>query len=86
MQRFDIKKNDTNKVTIGFGEYNGRQYIEFREFFTKDGNKWFPTTKGCTIPIDSINDLKEGVALLDDEPNSVPIKKIKREVDEDIPF
>lgn len=92
MQSFWIVKNETNRVKVGYGSYEGKNYIEVREFFTKDGGvNWIATSKGATFPVKSIEDFKEGVAMLDDEHNgrsNVPVLPgyAGADQDEDIPF
>ena len=67
-KRVVIQKNATNRVEIGVTTYQGRTFLEMREFFLPEGGSQFiGTGKGCTLPLDKLDELKEKVASLTKE-------------------
>mgnify|MGYP000945934044 CR=1 FL=1 len=61
-----IEKSTTQRINIEAKEFNGKKYIDIREYYIEslDDPIWKPSKKGVTIPIDKVGELKEIVARL----------------------
>lgn len=59
-----IPKNKKDQIRIGLNEYQGRQYLDIRQFYKGEGEEWKPSPKGVTIPMDLYPELLRGVLLL----------------------
>ena len=61
-----IPKNKKDQIRIGLNEYQGKKYLDLRQFYRGDDNEWKPSPKGVTIPVDLYPELLRGVLLLGD--------------------
>jgi len=61
-----IEKSPTLRINIESKEYNGKKYVDIREYYieSKDDTSWKPSKKGVTVPIDKVEELKAIVASL----------------------
>jgi hypothetical protein len=59
-----IPKNKKDQIRIGLNEYQGKQYLDLRQFYRGDDNEWKPTSKGVTVPVNLYPELLRGVLLL----------------------
>lgn len=59
-----ISKNKRDQIRIGLNEYQGKQYLDLRQFYKADDSDWKPSPKGVTIPVDLYPELLRGVLLL----------------------
>lgn len=59
-----ISKNKRDQIRIGLNEYQGKQYLDLRQFYKSEGNEWKPSPKGLTVPVDLYPELLRGVLLL----------------------
>lgn len=61
-----IQKSPTLRINIEEKEYNGKKYVDIREYYieSKDDPAWKPSKKGVTVPIDKVEELKAIVASL----------------------
>lgn len=60
-----IEKHECERIRIGINEYEGKEYIDIRQFFQIEEGEWRPTKKGFTLPLDKLAELKEAIEQLD---------------------
>ena len=57
-----IPRSATERIEIAINEYNGKNYLDLRTFYTTDeGASWLPTKKGITVSPDNLELLKEAI-------------------------
>jgi len=55
-----IQKDDNSQIRLAIKTYKDSQYIDIRTYFLEqDSNKWLPTKKGITIPVNDTYDMLE---------------------------
>lgn len=64
-----IQKDQNSQIRLAIKQYRDSQYIDIRTYFLEqDSNKWLPTKKGVTIPVndtfDYLEDLTAGLEEL----------------------
>ena len=59
-----VEKREGERIRIGFNEYEGREYIDIRQYFQNEEGEWRPTKKGVTLPTDRLQELKDEIARL----------------------
>lgn len=59
-----VEKREGERVRIGFSDFEGREYIDIRQYYQNEEEEWRPTKKGVTLPIESLDDLKDAVSKL----------------------
>lgn len=59
-----IPKNKKDQIRIGLNEYNGKRYLDVRQFYKAEREEWKPTPKGVTVPMELYPELLRGVLLL----------------------
>lgn len=56
-----FQRSIVTRVGISIGDLNGTRFVDLRHEFTKDGESWWPTTKGVTL---RAVDLDDAIAAL----------------------
>lgn len=64
MKEVFVSKNDTERLRIGSAMYNDHEYLDIRIQFQNKEGKWLFTSKGATLPLSKIAELKEAVSKL----------------------
>ena len=59
-----VEKREGERIRIGLNEYEGREYIDIRQYFQNDEGEWRPTKKGVTLPPDKMEDLHKAIGQL----------------------
>lgn len=63
----EISKNSLEKIIVSLRNYRGRQLVDVRTYYLREGsNEWLPTKKGVSISTEKYPDLKEAVLLLEE--------------------
>ena len=60
-QIVEIKKNKTNYVQIELRDYEGRPFVDVREFYDAEDGKRLPTKKGITFSPKVLEQVIEGL-------------------------
>jgi hypothetical protein len=61
-----IEKGMGGRIHVRLSRFQGRDYLDIRNFFQTDEEEWKPTRKGIAIPIELYDELME--ALKEAEP------------------
>ena len=62
-----IIKSDTTVARVSLSDYKGKDYINIREWYTKDKKQWYPSNKGIAFTTDKIGDLLTLMEQAEDE-------------------
>lgn len=74
-----IKKNSTTEIWVHLRDYQGRQFVDLREyFFDADEGVWQPTRKGIMIAPDLMPAVIDGTELLEEVTDMGVIAKIPK--------
>jgi hypothetical protein len=57
-----FEKNSREQVRVILGEYQGRDVVNIRVYWTKDHQQWFPSQKGITLGVDKLPKLAWALA------------------------
>jgi hypothetical protein len=52
-----IEKGMGGRIHIRLSRFQGRDYLDIRNFFQTDDESWKPTRKGIAIPVELYDDL-----------------------------
>jgi len=52
-----IVKSDNTVARISLSDYKGKDYVNIREWYTKDRQTWYPSNKGIAFETKHIGDL-----------------------------
>ena len=63
----DIEKNDFTKIRIEKRTWQGRDFIDIRQYFKDDEDKYKPSAKGITIPPERLPELIAALETLNHE-------------------
>lgn len=86
--RFKFKKNKSMEIRAEFSEYNGKRFLNMREWYEDRDTEEMRPGKGFTIPLNKVEDFFEALKEWMDEvevpdaDDEAP-KKSKRSKDED---
>lgn len=53
----DIKKNAFTRIRIEKREFQGKEFIDIRQYFKNEDDEYKPSPKGVTLPPDKLNEL-----------------------------
>lgn len=57
-----IQKNDITQIRITGQEIHNQRYLDIRDWWLPEGkDEYVPTRKGVTIPLESIDELKDAI-------------------------
>jgi len=59
-----IRKSPKQEIRISLSRYKGRTFGDVRLFVPDQQGEWVPTTKGCTVGVEQIHELFEGIGKL----------------------
>ena len=68
-QIIEIKKNKSNYVHIELREYEGHKYVDVREFYDAEDGKRLPTKKGITFSPKVLEEVIDGLTMLNKQIN-----------------
>lgn len=54
-----IEKGAVQEVRLALKEWKDKKYIDFRIFVLSDTGELVPTKRGCSIPLEKFDELKE---------------------------
>lgn len=63
----EIVKSKIETVKIGLSVYGGKQLVDVRSWMAFQGDEYRPTQKGCSLPIEKIDDLIKGLQMARDD-------------------
>ena len=55
--RFEIERNQTERIIIEDSEFKGHQLVHLRIHFLAEEDKWLPTKKGVSFRIDQLDEV-----------------------------
>jgi hypothetical protein len=55
--RFELERNETEKLIIENSEYKGHELVSLRIYFLSKENEWLPTKKGVTFRRDQLDEV-----------------------------
>lgn len=61
-----IHKSAKHQIQVSLATYRGRTFGDLRTFVLNPRGDWIPTQRGCTVPLDQLEELEEAVARLRD--------------------
>jgi len=64
-----IIKTDTTVARVSLSDYKGKDYINIREWYTKDKTTWYPSNKGIAFTTDLVGQLVTLCEKAEDEIN-----------------
>jgi len=53
----EIKKNAFTQIRIERREFQGKDFVDIRQYFKNDEDEYRPSQKGVTLPPDKLNEL-----------------------------
>ena len=62
-----FNKSSIEEVRITRTTWNGKEYVDIRNYYETEDGEWKPTKKGVTVTLDSVNDLIAGIEKLKNE-------------------
>jgi hypothetical protein len=75
---YEMPKNQTTKVVVKLKPWNGKDYLDIREYFLpKNGNTWIHSKKGVCMNVAMLSPMitaleRAEAELNKEEPNAVP--------------
>ena len=63
----EIKKNKSNYVQIELRKYEGNKYIDVREFYDAEDDKRLPTKKSITFSPKVLEEVIDGLTMLNEQ-------------------
>jgi hypothetical protein len=80
-----LKKNTIAEVWVCLREYQGRQYVDVREYFLLgDDRQWHPTKKGIMLAPELLPQVIDGVEALDGVTEMGTVAAIRKSTREEI--
>jgi len=55
--RFELERNETERLIIENSEYKGHELVSLRIYFLSKENEWLPTKKGVTFRRDQLDEV-----------------------------
>lgn len=55
--RFELERNETERLIIEDSEYKGHQLVGMRIYFLSKEDEWLPTKKGVTFRRDQLEEV-----------------------------
>jgi hypothetical protein len=65
--RFELERNETERLIIESSEYKGRELVSLRIYFLSKENEWLPTKKGVTFRRDQLDEVLEALKKIGNE-------------------
>ena len=58
-----IRKSSTDELRIEIRDYKDKKYLDIRSWFreSEESDKWIPTKKGVTVPIELLEQFVDAV-------------------------
>lgn len=69
MREHWIEKREGERVRVAINEYQGKTYLDIRQFFENQEGEWRPTQKGVTLPLEAIPEMIEALQALENSPD-----------------
>ena len=66
-----IVKSDNTVARVSLSDYKGKDYVNIREWYTKDKQQWYPSNKGIAFETKHIGDL---VTLVEQAEDKISMK------------
>ncbi|GAH94714.1 unnamed protein product [marine sediment metagenome] len=60
----EIKKNSFTRVMIEKCNYQGKDFIDIRQYFRDDEKNFKPSKKGVTIPLDKLDEFIKALLVI----------------------
>lgn len=62
-----IVKSDTTIARVSLSDYKGKNYLNLREWYTKDKKQWYPSNKGIAFEFDKVGEVVTAVEKAEEE-------------------
>lgn len=59
-----IDKREGERIRLGLNEFQGKEYVDIRQFYQVEDGEWRPTKKGVTLPTDKWPEFRDAVGKL----------------------
>jgi transcriptional coactivator p15 (PC4) len=59
-----IRKGPRQEIRVSLSKFRGQTLGDLRLFVANEQGEWIPTTKGCTIGVEQLDELAEAVGRL----------------------
>lgn len=80
-----VKKNANAEVWVSLRDYQGRQFVDVREFFLlAEDRQWHPTRKGVMIQPELLAQVIDGIEALDALADVGTVAEIRKSASEEI--
>ena len=64
---YAFDRNKDQQIQVRLRDFKGNQFIDYRLWYTKkDATGWFPTTKGITVSVYHLPELKKSLLAITD--------------------
>jgi len=65
--RFELERNETERLIIENSEYKGHELVSLRIYFLSKENEWLPTKKGVTFRRDQLDEVLDALGKIKSE-------------------
>ena len=62
--RFELERNETERLIIENSEYKGHELVSLRIYFLSKENEWLPTKKGVTFRRDQLDEVMDALGKI----------------------
>lgn len=62
--RFELERNETERLIIESSEYKGHELVSLRIYFLSKENEWLPTKKGVTFRRDQLDEVLDALGKI----------------------
>lgn len=52
-----IVKSDKTVIRVTLSDYKGKDYLNIREWYTKDQSQWYPSNKGIAFTTEKVSEV-----------------------------
>ncbi|MBU0710948.1 transcriptional coactivator p15/PC4 family protein [bacterium] len=63
----EIHKNSMIQIRISRDDYQGKEYVDIREFFLAEDEEFRPTKKGVKFSLDLLDEIIDGLSELSEK-------------------